>query len=119
MAFLIRDAAFERRNETKYYHFISSHHFPHLDDRRHLIEYKNRLREKIKEAVYGCEHAMIVLDDVHLLPTELLDTLASFLESHEHVDGISYRKVTFIFISNTGSFGLIDLADEYHGKVGI
>ena len=118
MSLMIRDAMFERRNKTSYFHFISaSTSFPHLDSRKHLSDYKTDLRTKIKEAVYGCQHAVIVIDDVHLLQTELLDSMAPFLDSHENVDGVSYRRAIFIFISNTGMFGLIDLADEYYRKV--
>ena len=118
MALMLRDAMFYKQHETKYFHFISAAEFyPFPKDANDILEYKTKFREKIRQAVHGCERALIVIDDLHLLSVQLLDTLAPFLCSKEQVDGISYRKAIFILTSLYGDSGLIQFAADYHRKV--
>ena len=60
---------------------------------------------------------MIVFDDVHLLHPGLVDSILPYMDNVEKVEGVDYRDATFILLSSSGSFGLIDIAEQEHAKV--
>uniref|UniRef100_UPI0037E809AA torsin-1A-like n=1 Tax=Semicossyphus pulcher TaxID=241346 RepID=UPI0037E809AA len=79
--------------------FTSLLHFPH----EHLIEtYKSQLQQWIKGNVSNCARSMFIFDDMEKMHPGLIDSIKPFLDYYNKLDGVSYRKTIFIFISNNG-----------------
>ena len=119
LAFLIRNAIFEKGENTRFFYYNSGRLLGLQNDTHRIAEDKKTIGADIKKAVQGCEHAVIVLDDIHVIHPELLDSILPYIDNVERVDGVDYRNATFILISNTASFGLIDIAEQEHEKVNV
>ena len=117
LTYLMRNALFSRGEATQYFHHISSGLFAHKDEIDRLTKDKETMRDQIRKAVQKCDHAMIVLDDAHILHPELLNSKAPFLNTLEKVENVNYPNMLFILISNTGTFELIDVAQNAYYKV--
>ena len=104
---IVADNLYKLGMDSKYTHqIIATHDFPH---KGRLAEYKDKILQHIVKKVKECEKTLFIFDEVDKVPAGLLDVLRPFLEHHEHVDGVDYRKCIFIFLSNTGA----KLIDEF------
>ncbi|KAH3841117.1 hypothetical protein DPMN_114574 [Dreissena polymorpha] len=65
----------------------------------HLI-CNNKLRNKINEAVTACPRALIIIDEMEKMPPGLIDVLKPYLNFHDKVEGVDYRKAMFFLLSN-------------------
>ena len=45
---------------------------------------------------------MFIFDEIDKMPEGLVDAIKPFIDYHEHVQGLDFRKTIFIFLSNTG-----------------
>ena len=98
---VIADNLYKLGMNSKYTHqIIATHDFPHKE---RVAEYKYKIHQYIVEKVKECEKTLFIFDEVDKVPAGLLDGLKPFLECHESVNGVDYRKCIFIFISNTGA----------------
>ena len=89
------------------------------NDTHRVPEDQTTIGADIKKAVKVCKHAVIVFDDIHVLHPNLLDSILPYIDNVEKVEGVDYRKATFILISNTARFGLTHIAEQEHEKVNI
>ena len=86
---------------SKYTHqIIATSDFPHI---KRVPEYKDKLRSFIIEKVKQCSRTLFIFDEVDKVPPGLMDSLRPFLEHHQDVGGVDFRKCIFIFLSNTGA----------------
>ncbi|XP_028647306.2 torsin-1A-like [Erpetoichthys calabaricus] len=81
------------------HHLIATIHFLHVD-RTDL--YKEQLQQWIKGNVSSCARSLFIFDEMDKLHPGLIDGIKPYLDSHDHVDGVSYRQAIFIFHSNAG-----------------
>ena len=81
---------------TKY---IAGNDFPDKDS---IMQYKERLKKDIIEKTTKCERSLFIFDEIEKMPAGLLDVLKPYVDHHNDVKGINYRKNIFIFIGNTG-----------------
>jgi ATP-dependent Clp protease ATP-binding subunit ClpA len=49
-----------------------------------------------------CQRSLFIFDEIDKLPPGVIDAIKPFLDFHEVVDEVDYRKSIFIFLSNTG-----------------
>uniref|UniRef100_A0A2K5C7B1 Torsin-1A C-terminal domain-containing protein n=1 Tax=Aotus nancymaae TaxID=37293 RepID=A0A2K5C7B1_AOTNA len=70
--------------------FVSTLHFPH---EQKIKLYQDQLQKWIRCNVSAC------MDKLH---PGIIDTIKPFLDYYEQVDGVSYGKTIFIFLSNAG-----------------
>ncbi|KAJ6652279.1 hypothetical protein lerEdw1_012765 [Lerista edwardsae] len=86
--------------KSKYVHlFLSTLHFPH----DHQIKlYKDQLQKWIRGNVSACAKSVFIFDEMDKLHPGLIDAIKPFLDYYEQIDGISYRRAIFIFLSNAG-----------------
>jgi hypothetical protein len=117
-ASLIIKSIFAEGTESKHYKFFSTtKDFPRNDK---LEEYKVKVRlarddnsigtflsflvrketmsKAIKAKVKKCAYSVFVFDEMDKMPPGLIDSLRVYLEHHEKVDGVDYRRSTFIFL---------------------
>ncbi|XP_052255510.1 torsin-1A-like isoform X2 [Dreissena polymorpha] len=82
--------------------------FPHSDaDPTTIASYKDKLRRKIKEAVTACPRALIIIDEMEKMPPGLIDVLKPYLNFHDNVEGVDYRKAIFFLLSNNAATTIV------------
>ncbi|XP_063288464.1 torsin-1A-like [Pelobates fuscus] len=97
--------------KSKFVHqFVATLHFPHV---KYLDMYKDQLQNWIKGNVSACERSVFIFDEVDKMQSELIDAIKPYLDFHEHIDRVDYRKAIFIFLSNTGGEVLLGLALDF------
>ncbi|XP_046844197.1 torsin-1A-like [Xenia sp. Carnegie-2017] len=97
---IIADSLYKLGGNSKYVHkIIPTKDFPNANK---LSYYKDILLKKIIESVKKCSKTMFIFDEVDKAPQGLLNILKPFLDHHQKIDDVDYRKCIFIFLSNTG-----------------
>uniref|UniRef100_A0A1I8JH06 AAA domain-containing protein n=1 Tax=Macrostomum lignano TaxID=282301 RepID=A0A1I8JH06_9PLAT len=98
---ILADHLFKRGGRSRYFHLFSATvHFPHS---RLLDTYADQIHEWVRGNVSLCGKSVFVFDEIDKMPHSLLDVLKPFVDYHEHINGIDYRRAIFIFLSNSGS----------------
>ena len=86
--------------DSSYVHrILSSHEFP---NKGMIPEYKEKLKKMIISGISKCENSLFIIDELDKMPMGLSDVLKPYLDYNDKVDGYSFRKSIFIFMSNTG-----------------
>ncbi|KAH3702728.1 torsin-1A-like [Dreissena polymorpha] len=99
---LVAETIFVKGMGSKYVHWI----IPAVEfrlgdaDTTILSLYKDKLRNKIIEAVTACPRALIIIDEMETMPPGLIDVLKPYLDFHDKVEGVDYRKAMFFLLSN-------------------
>ncbi|KAG8447739.1 hypothetical protein GDO86_015015 [Hymenochirus boettgeri] len=97
---IIADNLYDQGMKSQFVHlFISTLHFPHD---RLVPLYKDQLQSWIKGNVSKCARSVFIFDEMDKLHPGIIDAIKPFLDYYDHLDGISYRKSIFIFLSNGG-----------------
>nr|XP_040054547.1 torsin-1A-like [Gasterosteus aculeatus aculeatus] len=108
---LIADNIYKEGMDSSFVHvFTSELHFPHSS---HLDTYKSQLQQWIKGNVTNCGRSMFIFDEMDNMQPGLIDSIKPYLDYHENLDGVSYRKAIFIFLSNAGREGIIQTALDF------
>ncbi|XP_031457563.1 torsin-1B-like [Phasianus colchicus] len=85
---------------SKFVHlFLATLHFPHP---QRVPLYQEQLQNWIRGNVSACAHSVFIFDEMDKMHQGLIDAIKPFLDYYEQVDGVSYRKAIFIFLSNAG-----------------
>lgn len=85
---------------SNYVHlFVSTIHFPH---EQQSDIYKLHLQDWIRGNVSQCERSLFVFDEIDKMPLGMIDAIKPFIDYHESIDGVDFRKSIFLFLSNTG-----------------
>ncbi|XP_068887846.1 torsin-1B isoform X1 [Aphelocoma coerulescens] len=85
---------------SKFVHlFLATLHFPHQDQ---VKLYKEQLQNWIRGNVSACPSSVFIFDEMDKMHPGIIDAIKPFLDYYEEVDGVSYRKAIFIFLSNAG-----------------
>ncbi|CAJ0936442.1 unnamed protein product [Ranitomeya imitator] len=83
----------------------------HFSQEENIV--KEMLKQRIYETVKECERAIFIFDEMDKMPPGLIDVIKPYLDYYEELDGLSFRKCIFIFLSNTGGEKLTELAIEF------
>ena len=79
--------------------FVSTLHF---HDEAQVVKYRQQLQDWVKGNVSMCKDSLFIIDEIDKMPSGVLDGLKPFMDFHSNVDGIDFRRATFILLSNTG-----------------
>uniref|UniRef100_UPI00398F7EBA uncharacterized protein n=1 Tax=Pristiophorus japonicus TaxID=55135 RepID=UPI00398F7EBA len=60
---------------------------------------QQQLQEWIHGNVSACERSMFIFDEMDKMHPDVIDSIIPFLGNYKHLDGVSYRKAIFIFLS--------------------
>ncbi|KAF8789218.1 Torsin-1B like protein [Argiope bruennichi] len=102
---------FKKGAESQFHHlYIGTRDFPHEEE---VNKYRARLRKEIEEATQKCDRSLFIFDEVDKIPSGVLDALKPYIDYHENLHGIDYRKNIFIFLSNTGGNNITKIALEF------
>ncbi|KAM4696585.1 torsin-1A-like [Rhinophrynus dorsalis] len=107
---LARNIYPEGLNSKFVHQFVATLHFPHATQ---INTYKDQLQTWIRGNVSNCDRSIFIFDEVDKMHSGLLDSIKPFLDYYEQLDGVSYRKAIFIFLSNTGGEVISRLALEF------
>lgn len=101
VARIIVNSIFTKGIESKFVHYYHvSKKFPHA---RKMEEYSLNLQQEIENGVYACSRALFIFDEFDHMPEGLIDRIKFYLDFHENVNGIDYRRSMFIFLTNSGT----------------
>ncbi|XP_028588200.2 torsin-3A isoform X3 [Podarcis muralis] len=90
--------------------FISPFHFPHS---KYVDIYKVQLAKQISETVQECEQSLFIFDEAEKLHDDLLDGLKPYMDHYDSIDTVDYRRSIFLFLSNTGSNIINEVALDF------
>ncbi|XP_037348606.1 torsin-1B isoform X2 [Talpa occidentalis] len=90
--------------------FIPTLHFPHENQ---ISLYQDQLQKWIRGNVSACASSVFIFDEMDKLHPGVIDAIKPFLDYYEQVDGVSYRKAIFIFLSNAGGDLITKAALDY------
>ena len=77
---------------------IATLHYRHAGK---LQEYQTELKALIESSTKNCSRSLFIFDEVDKMPEGLADIVKPYLDYHQSIEGIDYRKNIFIFLSNT------------------
>ncbi|XP_037340748.2 torsin-1A-like [Pungitius pungitius] len=108
---LIADNIYKEGMHSNFVHvFTSQLHFPYLT---HVDTYKSQLQQWIKGNVTNCGRSMFIFDEMDKMQRGLIDSIKPYLDYNQKLDGVSYRKAIFIFISNDGGEEITQTALDF------
>uniref|UniRef100_A0A3Q0R1K3 Torsin n=1 Tax=Amphilophus citrinellus TaxID=61819 RepID=A0A3Q0R1K3_AMPCI len=108
---LIAENIYKEGMDSSFVHvFTSTLHFPHPSQN---ATYKSQLQRWIKGNVTNCERSMFIFDEMDKMHPGLIDSIKPYLDYYDKLDGVSYRKSIFIFLSNAGGEGIIQTALDF------
>ncbi|XP_049909678.1 torsin-1A-like [Epinephelus moara] len=111
---LIADNIYKEGMDSSFVHvFTSELHFQH---KKQLDTYKSQLQQWIKGNVTNCAHSMFIFDEMDSMLPGLIDSMKPYLDYYNKLDGVSYRKAIFIFLSNAGAKIITETALDFWKK---
>ncbi|KAA0706658.1 Torsin-1A Dystonia 1 protein [Triplophysa tibetana] len=111
VAKIIARNIYEKGDHSDHYiTFISEHHFPHKDK---VDMYSAQLKQWIHGNVSSFPRSMFVFDEMDKMNPRLVETIKTFLDYTARIDGVSFRKAIFIFLSNAGGKVIANLALDF------
>ncbi|XP_040915579.1 torsin family 1 isoform X2 [Toxotes jaculatrix] len=109
---LIAENIYKEGMDSNFVHvFTATLHFPHPS--QYLNMYKYQLQQWIKGNVTNCERSMFIFDEMDKMHPGLIDSIKPYLDYYDKLDGISYRKAIFIFLSNAGGDNIIQTTLDF------
>ncbi|XP_071322747.1 torsin-1A-like isoform X2 [Trachinotus anak] len=108
---LIAENIYKEGMDSSFVHvFTSTLHFPHPSQ---YLTYKSQLQQWIKGNVTNCERSMFIFDEMDKMHPGLIDSIKPYLDYYDKLDGVSYRKAIFIFLSNAGGDSIAQTALDF------
>ncbi|XP_057674447.1 torsin family 1 isoform X2 [Corythoichthys intestinalis] len=108
---LIAENIYKEGMDSQFVHvFTAELHFPHVGQ---MDTYKTQLQQWIKGNVSSCAHSMFIFDEMDKMHPGLIDSIKPYLDYYEKIDGVSYRKAIFIFLSNAGGESIVETALDF------
>ncbi|XP_059214236.1 torsin-1A-like [Centropristis striata] len=108
---LIAKNIYKNGEDSSFVHVLTSElHYSHQSK---FDIYKAELQQRIKGNVTSCARSMFIFDEMDQMHPGLIDTIKPFLGYHSKLDGVSYRKAIFIFLSNAGGESITQTALDF------
>ncbi|XP_063066127.1 torsin-1A-like [Engraulis encrasicolus] len=114
VAQMIAESIYYEGLESKFVHVVSAtKHFPHQN---HLETYKDWLQERVENSVRNCPRSLFIFDEMDKIQPDLIDSIKPHLDYHNNLDGVSYRKAIFLFLSNSGGQIINEVALDFRNN---
>ncbi|XP_017286703.1 torsin family 1 isoform X2 [Kryptolebias marmoratus] len=108
---LIAENVYKEGMHSSFVHlFTSTLHFPHPSQ---IATYKSQLQQWIKGNISNCERSLFIFDEMDKMHPGLIDSIKPYLDYYDKLDGVSYRKSIFIFLSNAGGESIVETALDF------
>ena len=106
----IAESLYEKGLKSAFVHlFVSTLHFPDPDK---VDLYKLQLQDWIRGNVSDCGSSLFIFDEMDKMAPGLIDAIKPFIDYHESLFGVDFRRSVFIFLSNTGGREITRRAHE-------
>ncbi|XP_055389146.1 torsin-like protein [Condylostylus longicornis] len=89
---------YKKGTNSKFVHKIGKVNFALESD---IDKYKVELADNITKAVKECPRSLFIFDEVDRLPKGAFETLTTFLDYHDIINGVDYSKAMYVFLTNT------------------
>ncbi|OWK10427.1 TOR1A [Cervus elaphus hippelaphus] len=76
----------------------------------HLFD---QLQSWIRGNVSACARSIFIFDEMDKMHAGLIDAIKPYLDYYDNLDGVSYQKAIFIFLSNAGAERITDVALDF------
>jgi len=111
VASIIAQHLYAKGMKSNFVHLmVGTMHFAHKDD---VEIYKKNLHQWIQGNVTQCPRSLFIIDELDKMPIGILDTIKPFIDFHEQLHGVDYRKSIFIFLSNTAGSDITQRTLDY------
>ncbi|GFQ93781.1 torsin-1B [Trichonephila clavata] len=108
---MLANHMFAKGSDSEYHHlYIGSRDFPHKQE---VNKYRERLRKEIEEATKKCGRSLFIFDEVDKIAPGVLDALKPYVDYHENINGVDYRRNIFIFLSDAGGNNITAVALKF------
>uniref|UniRef100_A0A3Q1MQM0 Torsin-1A n=1 Tax=Bos taurus TaxID=9913 RepID=A0A3Q1MQM0_BOVIN len=108
---IIAENIYEGGLNSDYVHlFVATLHFPHISN---ITLYKDQLQSWIRGNVSACARSIFIFDEMDKMHAGLIDAIKPYLDYYDNLDGVSYQKAIFIFLSNAGAERITDVALDF------
>ncbi|XP_044309057.1 torsin-1A-like [Varanus komodoensis] len=108
---IVAESVYKEGLHSKYVHqFVSTLHFPH---QQNVTQYKDQLQQWIRGNVSNCARSIFIFDEMDKMHAGLIDSIKPYLDYYETLDGVSYQKAIFIFLSNAGAEKITEVALDF------
>ncbi|CAL8239312.1 unnamed protein product [Gadus morhua 'NCC'] len=97
---LIVKNLYKQGMDSRFVHYFNS--VAHFPDHGQVETYKSQLQHWIRGNVTNCAHSLFIFDEMKNMHPGIIDGLKPFMDYVHKLDGVSYRKAIFIFLSNDG-----------------
>jgi len=98
---IVAEALYQKGARSKYFkQFISTKDFPHNEK---IGEYRDNIKKTIETTVKDCGKSLFIFDEIDKIPLGLMDSIKSYIDFNQEIDGIDYRHSVFIFLSNSAA----------------
>jgi len=72
----------------------------HYTNENRLEEYKVELKKIIEGKTKVCERSLFIFDEMDKMPVGLADVIKPYIDHHQLINEIDYRKNIYVFLSN-------------------
>uniref|UniRef100_A0A3Q4HBU9 Torsin family 3, member A n=1 Tax=Neolamprologus brichardi TaxID=32507 RepID=A0A3Q4HBU9_NEOBR len=79
----------------------------------HLCTFFHNHCKAIRDMVLRCPQTLFIFDEAEKLHPGLIDAIKPFMDHYDNVDGVSYRRAIFLFLSNIGGATINDVALDF------
>ncbi|XP_057403634.1 torsin-1A isoform X2 [Balaenoptera acutorostrata] len=108
---IIAENIYEGGLNSDYVHlFVATLHFPHVSN---ITLYKDQLQSWIRGNVSACARSIFIFDEMDKMHAGLIDAIKPYLDYYDNLDGVSYQKAIFVFLSNAGAERITDVALDF------
>ncbi|EPY83322.1 torsin-1A precursor [Camelus ferus] len=73
----------------------------------------DQLQSWIRGNVSACARSIFIFDEMDKMHAGLIDAIKPYLDYYDNLDGVSYQKAIFIFLSNAGAERITDVALDF------
>ncbi|CAL8387722.1 unnamed protein product [Boreogadus saida] len=97
---LIVKNIYKKGMDSSFVHYFN--HAINFTDASQVETYKSQLQHWIRGKVTNCAHSMFIFDEMDKMDPGIIDSIKPFMDYQYKLDGVSYRKAIFLFLSNAG-----------------
>lgn len=60
--------------------------------------FQKKIKDVVETGVRDCAHSLFIFDEVDKAPTKVIDALTIYMEPYDKINGVDYKKATFLFL---------------------